>query len=146
MASFDFAFGETDNALYWAKLRSMSKAEVVQEYKELMQSRGEGGDSRYNLEMCFDILRTYADALFIELPQLPQDRRIYGYIMEVETPESSSISGYGYDYFTETLYIRYRKNGKVYEFNNITNSTFNDFIASSSKGGFVSKLKKEAKK
>ncbi len=141
--SFDFTPNESDNSLCCNKLNVMDNQELEKEYRELMRSRGEGGDIEYNLQMCFDIIQGLYERRGLEIPKVPEDKTIFGYIMQVDTPESSSIACYGYDFFQEILYYKYNNNSKVYSFQNVTLDVFNCFKDSESKGKEVARLRKE---
>jgi hypothetical protein len=141
--SFNFTPDESDNSLYWNKLNTMDNQELEQEYRELMRSRGEGGDMEYNLQMCFDIIQTFYERRGLALPKVPEDHTIFSYIMQVDTPESSSIACYGYDFFQEILYFKYMNNPKVYSFPKVSLDMYNCFKNSKSKGKEVARLRKE---
>jgi hypothetical protein len=121
----------------------MDEQELDLEYRALMISRGQGGDAEYNLQMCFDIVRTSYERRGLEIPSVPEDHRIYDEIMQVDTPESSSIAGYGYDFFKSILYVKYNNNPKAYSFENMTLDMYNCFKNSKSKGKEVARLRKE---
>lgn len=141
--SFDFSPGETDNALYAADVRDMDRKELTQAYTDMMRCRGEGGDISYSLQMCIDIIKSSASQReYFELPKLPEDHTISGYIKQVDTPTSSSIDGYGYDFYEHTLYVKYRSNGKVYAFYKVPLEEYNNFEASESKGKYAAIIRK----
>lgn len=141
--AFDFTPGETDNALYLSEVRGMDNDELVEAYRENMRSRGEGGDAHYNISMCLDIIINEACERHIPLPPVPEDNVIYGYIKQTDTPESSSIEGYGYDFYEHTIYIKYKNGKKVYAFYEVPEARFKQFQAASSMGKEVALLRKE---
>ena len=56
--------------------------------------------------------------------------------MEREMVASSTIMSVGYEAASETLEIEF-KNGSVYQYYNVPESIYNDFVASDSKGKFL---------
>jgi len=52
--------------------------------------------------------------------------------------ESSLISGYGYDADTQTMSVRFRSNGREYNYA-VPTETFTAFLASPSKGSYFHK-------
>lgn len=139
----DFTIGESDNALYWSKIEEMDNEKLIEEYKSIMKSRGEGGDREYNLQMCLDILETEARNRGIEFPEVPEDDTIFGHIRMIRTPESKGLEGFGFDFFENTLYVKYKSGkGGAYPIRDVSIQTFEELKKSSKKGGFVSDLKK----
>jgi hypothetical protein len=125
-------------------VEDMTREELVTVYKELRKIRGEGGDAKNNIQKFLDTVMVYAQqSEYFELPKVPEDNTISGYIKQTDTPESSSLSGYGYDYYTQTLYIKYRNTGKVYAYYDVPVPRYEAFEASESKGSDAAKIKKE---
>ena len=141
--SFDFTPEETDNALFLREVLHMNNEELINSYKEKMVCRGEGGDLCFNIQMPIDILRTVSGQRNLQLPTVPEDHRIHGHIKQVDTPDSKSLEGYGFDRYDHTLYIKYRSNGKVYPFFKVDTIRFEQFRDSESLGKEVAKLRKE---
>lgn len=73
------------------------------------------------------------------------DKTIFENIVQINTPESSSLEGYGYDYEKQILYIKYRTGSTVYAYPDVPLSRFNQFEKSESKGTEASMLRKEFK-
>ncbi|MDD4805122.1 MAG: KTSC domain-containing protein [Candidatus Pacebacteria bacterium] len=71
------------------------------------------------------------------------NKKIFENIDQVDTPDSSSIAGYGYDTSKKILYVKYRNNSKVYSFENLSLEAFKSFKNSKSKGKEVARLRKE---
>lgn len=141
--AWDFTPGESDNALYWHKLDDMNNEELLEEYRELMRSRGEGADAGYNLQMCFDIIRTAFEMKHLPFPEVPEDNKIFEYIKQINTPDSKGIIGYGYDFYKHILYIRYRSNNRVYAFSGVPLERYKIFESSKSKGKEATLIRKE---
>ena len=125
-------------------VEDMTREELVTVYKELRKIRGEGGDAKNNIQKFLDTVMDSAQQReYFKFPKVPEDNTIFGYIKQTDTPESSSLSGYGYDYYTQTLYIKYRNTGQVYAYYDVPEERFEAFEASESKGSDAAKIKKE---
>lgn len=141
--AFDFTPDETDNALYWNEVNNMTREEKIEAYIDQMKLRGQGGDAAFNIQMPLDILLNFANMHDFEFPETPDDHTIYGYIRQVDTPDSKSLEGYGYDYYTNTVYIKYRSGAKVYSYPGVPFERFKIFETSESKGKEAVQLRKE---
>jgi hypothetical protein len=69
--------------------------------------------------------------------------KIFEHVKQVDTPESSSLEGYGYDKLKHILYIKYRTGNKVYAFQEVSEERFIKFQVSGSKGKEAALMREE---
>ena len=58
-------------------------------------------------------------------------------MMEMFPVASSRISEMGYEVDTATVYVRFTKDGKAWEYRNVPPDVWDQFVAAPSKGGFI---------
>jgi hypothetical protein len=145
---FDFAPGELDNVMYAAKIEAMSEAEMVEEYKGLLESWRRGGDRDYNLQGCFDIITAVAGRKGISLLKAinatkNESTKPIGPagVDMIPTPSSKSIAEYGYDYIEKILYVKYKSGGDHYTFR-ISEDEFKKIQQAKSKGTAIGEMRR----
>lgn len=140
----DFTPGETDNALYRGAIEAMTDEELIKEYKELLEARRRGQDRKYNLQLCFDIIRVVAELRGLDIhkaivsgtPKKSTVQTQIGDVEMIQTPESSNIECFGYDELEKILYVKFKSGDTVYSYKNVSKKVFEDMKAAKSKGSF----------
>ena len=132
----------------------MTEVEVIQEYKDLLESRRRGGDREYNLQMCFDIITASAGRRGINLRKAMYSKDIKkepvvkeepeapdSPVPMIKAPESKGVEEYGYDETKKVLYVKFKSGAKTYGYNGVPKDVYEAFKADRHKGGFMAKIR-----